>query len=201
MSMFKAGLAVRVLLIAAVSSLGNLSLAPAATPPTKANPATAAQPALNHSAPYTRLLGTAWPAGPVKFADHQRSQPQRSQPQGRQQPGSEQSGIKVPAQAMGWHHYGRPYYVGYGGAYGPYGFGGYGVGYGYGVPYNVGYAGYPAWGWNMYQPYTYSYRPWIGGWGGYPYYSSFTPGFGGYYGVGSGGPAGPYGGYGGCCYW
>ncbi len=103
---------------------------------------------------------------------------------------------KAPVQTVGWGH--RAYYAGYG----PYG-------YGVAGPYYVGYAGYPYGAWNYYSPYTYSYRPWVGGWGGYPYYTGYTPGFAGYYNVGYrgmgggyyGGGPGYYGGYGGCCYW
>ncbi len=143
----------------------------------------AVQPVVKHSAPYTRLLGTAWPKGPVKFADHSTTS------------GAENasSPAKTPAQTVGWHH--RPYYAGYAPYTGPYP-------YAYGprmaAPYNVG---YPYGAWNYYTPYAYSYTPWVGGWGGYPYYTGYTPGFGGYYSVGYRGPGAYYGNYGGCCYW
>jgi hypothetical protein len=110
---------------------------------------------------------------------------------------ADKQGSTAPAQTVGWRH--RAYYAGYG----PYG-------YGYAAPYYAGYyGGYPMGPFSYYTPYVYSYRPWVGGYGGYPYYTGYTPGFAGYYGVGYrgygggyyGGGGGYYGGYGGCCYW
>ncbi len=133
------------------------------------------QPAVKHSAPYTRLLGTAGLKAPVHFADGTATK-------------------KTAAQTVGFHH--RAYYAGYGPYYGPYP---YPYGARYAAPYVVG---YPYGAWNYYTPYAYSYTPWIGGWSGYPYYTGYTPGFGGYYSVGyRPGGYGYYGNYGGCCYW
>jgi hypothetical protein len=197
MSMFRPVLAVRLVGLTAVICLLSLGeTATAAMPTVKAKTTTAAshaiQPAVNHSAPYTRLLGTAWPAGPVKFADHSSAT------------------AKTSVRTIGWHHRAYPYYAGYGG-YGGYGglYGPYGYGSSYGVPYYAAYGSYGFGGLNYYQPWSYSYQPWIGGWSGYPYYSSFAPGFGSYYNVGyrsgvgyyGGGSPGYGGGFGGCCYW
>jgi hypothetical protein len=117
-----------------------ISSASAAEPVAPSTQAPAIQPAVKHSAPYTRLLGTSWNKSNVKFAD--------------------QTTATAKVQTVGWHHryyagyapygyYGAPYYAGYAGPVGPYSYytpyvysytpwvGGWG-----GYPFYTGYAGF-----------------------------------------------------------
>ena len=164
----------RLLACAAVLSLCSLIV----TAPAAETSAVPAQPVVKHSAPYTRLLGTAWPKAPVKFAD--------------------QKAAPAPVKTVGFGH--RAYY----GGYGPYAGYGYGVPYyaGYYGGYPMGpwsyyspYAySYRPWvgGWGGYPYYT-GFTPGFGG-----YYGVGYRGYGGGY---YGGGGGFYGNYGGCCYW
>jgi hypothetical protein len=110
------------------------------------------KPVVKHSAPYTHLLAPSPLKAPVRFA--QRDTTDKSATPAK--PVSQRAAYRPP---LG-------YWAGYGGWYG-------GPRYTYYNAYGPG--------WNVYQPYSYSYQTWYGGWGGYPYYTSAYPGFGGYY--------------------
>jgi hypothetical protein len=144
-------------------------------PAAAAERTTLAQPVVNFSAPYTRLLGAAPIKPPVLFAD-------------------DTDAVAAKIEAVSWYNSGGaaatafPFYRGYGGWYGPWA--GYG-GYGYGGFGGYGYFGAPFAGYwsGAYRPYGYYnfFSPF--GWA-YPYYAGSQP-FGAYPMVGTGSPFPP----------
>jgi hypothetical protein len=163
-----------------------------------------AQPQVNFSAPYTRVLGAAPIKPPILFAQ-------------------DSDAVAAQMETVGWYQQGAPtfaLYRGFGGWNGPwFGSGGYGGFYG-GAPFVGAWSslyrpyGYAPFGFGGYAPYgnfgyapfgsytgfgypaAFGFQPWTN-----PYYSAmFYPAYG--TGLAGFAPFGPGNwSYGGCCYW